>query len=74
MNDRGADTNPLLNQSQEDTARSLGINPVSLPSEITPEMEACFKIKLGEERIAQILTGDTPGAVDLLKAGECLNK
>ena len=62
------DTNPLLSESQESILRSAGINPASLPSEITPELEACAVDKIGEARIKEILAGATPSASELFRA------
>lgn len=63
---------PYLNESQESALRAFGIDPASLPSEITPEQEACFESKLGEERVAEIKAGDSPTATDYFKAKDCL--
>ena len=63
---------PYLNESQENALRTFGINPASLPSEITPEQEACFESKLGEERVAEIKSGDSPTMDDYFKAKDCL--
>jgi len=65
------DKNPLLTEEQEAQLESLGINPASLPSEITPEMEACFTQKLGVERTNQIKQGDKPTVTDYFKASSC---
>ncbi len=66
------DKNPLLNASQEKLLETMGVDVGSLPSEITPEMEACFTEALGAERVKQIMAGDSPSPIDLLKAKNCL--
>lgn len=66
------DKNPLLSPSQERTLEQFGIDPASLPSEITPEMEACFEEKLGKERTEEIKAGASPTTADFFKARSCL--
>ena len=51
---------------------SDGIDTEELLSKITPEMEQCFIEKLGEERVNEIVEGDSPTAADLFKARSCL--
>lgn len=67
------DKNPLLNQSQENNLEAIGIAPESLPSEITPAMQVCFVEKLGAERAQEIADGDSPTAMDYIKAKSCLS-
>jgi hypothetical protein len=67
-----ADKNPVLNATQERALEVVGIDPAKVPTSITPEQEACFTEKLGAERVAEIKAGDTPGAVEILKAKECI--
>lgn len=64
--------NPLLTNEQEQTLRNIGIDPASLPTEITPEMEACFTRALGEDRVKEVVAGATPTPLELLKAKSCL--
>jgi hypothetical protein len=66
-----SDENPILSPDQEKTLRSYGINPVSLPSTITPEMQACFVSKLGSTRVAEIKNGSAPTASDYFAAKSC---
>lgn len=63
---------PLLSSDQEKTLDNLGIDVSSLPASISPEMESCFRDKLGEERVNEIISGSTPGVMDILKAQSCL--
>ncbi|MBT4209886.1 MAG: hypothetical protein HOE19_03165 [Candidatus Komeilibacteria bacterium] len=63
---------PLIPNKQEEALHNMGVDVVSLPSEITPEMSACFIEKLGEARTNEIVNGATPSAIDLLKAKDCL--
>lgn len=67
------DKNPLLNESQENTLEAIGVDPQSLPSEITPAMQVCFVEKLGAERAQEIADGDSPNAMDYIKAKSCLS-
>ncbi|MSU73546.1 hypothetical protein EXS56_00195 [Candidatus Kaiserbacteria bacterium] len=68
----GTDKNPLLSASQEQALQAIGVDPAALPSVITPTMIACFETKLGAERALQIKNGDSPTAIDFLKAKGCL--
>jgi len=67
-----SDAHPLLDDAQEKMVESLGINPSSLPTEITPEMEACFIDKLGAKRVSEIVNGDPISMTDSIKASSCL--
>lgn len=67
------DSNPLLTESQETSLEVIGVDPESLPSEITPAMQICFVEKLGAERAQEIADGDSPTPGDYLKAKACLN-
>lgn len=67
------DKNPLLTEQQEAQIEGLGIDPASLPSKITPAMEACFIEKLGQERAGQVVGGSAPTPVDFLKAQSCFS-
>lgn len=66
------DKNPLLTPQQEAFAESVGIDPASLPSEITPEMESCLIDAVGAERAAEIQAGAAPTPFEILKAKGCL--
>jgi hypothetical protein len=66
--------NPLLNDEQEKTLESYGVDVSQLPSEISPAMQECFVEKLGESRAQELADGATPGPIDILKAKDCLNK
>ncbi len=67
----GVDKNPMLSESQEQVLEKIGVDPASLPSEITPEMEVCFEEKLGKERTDEIRAGDSPTPIDYAKAKDC---
>lgn len=67
------DSNPLLNESQESNLELIGVDPSSLPSEITPAMQICFVEKLGAKRAQEIADGDSPTPADYLKAKACLD-
>lgn len=68
------DSHPLLDDQQENRLRSIGIDPAKLPTEITPEMENCFILQLGEDRIREIIDGATPSPLDILRGQSCLNQ
>ena len=63
---------PMLTPEQEKTLQDVGIDPATLPTAITPEMEKCFTEKLGSARVDEIKAGASPGPLDLIKAGSCL--
>ena len=65
------DKNPALSAEQEQKLESLGIDPAKLPSEITPEMEACFLAELGAARVAEIKAGATPTASEVFATRTC---
>lgn len=66
------DKNPALSDSQEDALEKVGIDPAAVPSSITPEQESCFRDKLGDARVDEIIAGDSPTPVDIFKAGGCI--
>jgi len=66
------DSNPLLNETQEQTLQTFGIDPAGLPSEITLAQEACFADVLGADRVAEIVAGDSPSVSEFFQARECL--
>lgn len=68
----GVDKHPMLNESQEATLETFGIDPADVPSEITPEQEACFEARLGEDRVTEIKAGDSPTAAEYFKARDCI--
>lgn len=61
-----------LSESQEKALETFGIDPADVPSDITPEQEACFIETLGEERVAEIQAGDSPTATEFFKAKDCI--
>ncbi len=64
--------NQNLTPEQENALRFIGIDPMALPEEITPEQQACFERTLGVDRVAEIKAGDAPSAIEIFKAKECL--
>jgi hypothetical protein len=67
-----ADKNPLLSDTQEKALEKVGVNPETLPTQITPEQEACFIEIIGVERVNQIKAGGLPTASEFFKARSCL--
>ncbi len=65
------DKNPLLSPTQEKALEKIGIDPATLPSAITPAMEACFYQKLGTNRANEIKNGAQPTASDYFTARAC---
>ena len=70
---KNIDKNPLLNEEQEKMLESFGVDVGVLPIQITPEMQACFIKKLGEERSMEIVKGATPTALEFFKTKDCLS-
>ncbi len=66
------ETHPFLTEQQANTLKTMGIDPETLPTEITPDMEMCFTEKLGEQRVNEIKAGSEVTAVDYLKAKDCV--
>lgn len=67
-----ADSNSMLNASQEAALETFGIDPASLPSTISHEQEACFIEAIGAARVEEIKAGDTPTATEIFKGRGCL--
>ena len=66
------DRNPALNTEQEQALDSVGIDPASLPTTITPTQQECFIEVLGQARVEEIVSGDTPTATEFFRARGCL--
>ncbi len=66
------DNHPLLNTEQEKTLTSIGIDPATLPTQISPEQEQCFIAALGIEKVNAIKAGQVPDAMDIFKARDCV--
>lgn len=66
------DSNPMLNEGQETALEIFGIDPASLPTEITSEQEACFIESIGAARVEEIKAGDTPTATEIFRGRGCL--
>ena len=63
---------PLLSEDQEKQLINAGIDPAKVPTEITPEMEACVTSKVSEERIQEIINGAEPTLFEMAKVLPCL--
>jgi len=61
-----------LTSDQVKTIESLGVDVESLPEKITPELEECVRLRLGDERIEEIIKSGNFGAFDALKVAPCL--
>jgi hypothetical protein len=66
------DRNPALNADQEAALQAIGVDPATLPSELTAEQEACMREAVGADRAAEIEAGISPTAFEFLKASRCL--
>ena len=67
-----ADRHPYLSPAQEAALETFGINPAALPTEVTPEMRTCAEAALGEERVAEIESGDSPTPTEIFRARHCV--
>ncbi len=65
------DKNPALSPAQESALEKIGIDPATLPTSITSEMENCFVSKLGESRVSEIKTGDSPTPTEIFTTRSC---
>lgn len=70
--DEMSDAHPALNESQERALESVGVDPASLPTSITPEQEVCFEAVLGTERVEEIKAGAMPTATEFFRARDCI--
>ncbi len=61
-----------LTPGQRQMLRTLGVDESSLPAVLTPELEACFVSKIGQERVDAIKGGDTPTLIEGMRAVSCL--
>ncbi len=66
------DSSFTLSDKQKQALVSFGIDPVVVPSTISPEVEACFVVNLGASRVAEIKAGAVPGAIEFFKAKSCI--
>ena len=66
------DKNPVLSPAQEQALESVGIDPATVPSSITPEQETCFVELFGQARVDEITAGDSPTATELLRGRACI--
>lgn len=66
------DAHPALSESQEAALESVGINPASLPSTISPEQEQCFIEAIGSARVEEIKAGGSPTPTEIFRARGCL--
>ncbi|MDP2692604.1 MAG: hypothetical protein Q8O88_03110 [bacterium] len=67
-------TNPLISPEQAKILKSIGVNPDTLPTEMTPELEKCLIGKVGAVRADEIVKGAEPTPLDFLKASSCLKQ
>lgn len=66
------DKNPLIPDAQEKVLENIGVDTSALPTEITPEMLACFDLKLGKARTDEIRNGSSITPIDYAKGESCL--
>ncbi len=65
-------TSFTLSEEQKQALTSFGVDPSTIPSTISPEVEACFVANLGAPRVAEIKAGAVPGALEFFKAKSCI--
>lgn len=74
LTDDGTEPIPLseveLTPQQRALAESLGIDPESFV--IRPAMIECARVTLGDERFAEIQSGDSPGPLETARLLPCL--
>lgn len=64
-------TNSLISAQQEQILKAIGVNPDTLPTEITPALEKCLLEKVGAQRAEEIAKGADITTMDFLKASAC---
>jgi len=69
---REAGNHPLLTDTQERTLETLGIDSSDVPSEFTPQQEACLSEMFGSARVEEVKNGAIPTAAEFFQARECL--
>lgn len=62
----------FLSDSQRAALEAVGVDTSTLPTTLTPELEACFVTAIGRERVDAVIAGDTPSIMEMLKAKHCL--
>lgn len=62
----------LLTKEQEETLEKFGIDTDTIPSEITPEQEACAIEEIGIDRVEDIKNGDAPSLLEMVAAMKCI--
>lgn len=62
----------MINTSQEKALQSIGIDPATIPSKITPEQEVCGIKILGETRAGEIKAGSAPTASEMFSLKGCM--
>ncbi|MBU0614071.1 hypothetical protein KJ766_02160 [Patescibacteria group bacterium] len=65
---------PYLTDEQEDTLVNWGIDPSSLPTEVSQAQIDCAYQAIGADRANAILQGATPSITEALKVMPCLEK
>jgi hypothetical protein len=73
-NPKSSSSNPYLTSKQAAVLESIGVNPNTLPTKITPSQQKCATAILGETRVKEIVSGATPSVIEVLKVKDCLNK
>lgn len=60
-----------LPEAQQSVLESLGLGPEIV---ITPSMQTCAVAKIGQERLDEIVAGDTPGVMESVSLTTCLRQ
>ena len=61
-----------LSDAQKQALISLGVDPKTVPTTITPAQQTCFIAKLGEAKFTEIKNGGVPSPLDFVKVKGCL--
>lgn len=67
-----ATTKIVLSAEQKSMLEKFGVNPATLPSTLTTAQETCLTGKLGTARIAEIMAGAVPSAIEIFSAKSCI--
>jgi hypothetical protein len=67
----GATGGVVLSEAQKEMLRTLGVDAAQIPNVISAELETCLRTALGANRVDEILAGEVPSPLDLLRASAC---
>ena len=67
-----AGTGFTLSSPQRQALIEMGIDPSSVPTQVSVQQETCFVEMLGADRVKEIKAGAVPNGIELIKAKSCI--